>query len=183
MNKLIRIIFCFAAAFAVILSGCASKPAAIQEIIQSSDTMAVTLYGYDIGGGSKAPSSYVAAINVKDGDESVMETIPSAEEAKERFKEIADQYQTIWNTFGTALVQYLKSTGFKETAQEPGNDDLAFMVETPSGANVYFYRSNMVKIVGDQTVCYSVSNMDTVLEALSTAAKANSELFSFAGNS
>lgn len=29
MNKLIRIIFCFVAAFAVILSGCASKPAAI----------------------------------------------------------------------------------------------------------------------------------------------------------
>ncbi len=178
MKNIFRLIFCSASAFALALSGCASKPAAVQEIIQSSDTMPVTLYGYEIGGGYESPSSYTAAINVKDFDEGSLETIGASDDFADRLQETSDQYQSIWNSFGDELVQYLKTSDFKETEQVPSNDDLAFLVETPSAANVYFYRSNMVKIVGDQTACYMVSDMKDLLDALAGAAQANDALFS-----
>lgn len=178
MKNVYRFIFYSAAVFAMALSGCASKPAAVQEIILSSDTMAVTLYGYDIGGGYKSPSSYTAFINVKDFDESSLETIGASDDFAARLKETSDQYQSIWNSFGDELVQYLKTSDFKETAQVPSNDDLAFMVETPDAGNVYFYRYDLVKFVGDQTVCYSVSDMKDLLDTLAGAAQANDALFS-----
>lgn len=178
MKNVYRFIFYSAAVFVMALSGCASKPAAVQEIIQSSDTMAVTLYGYEIGGGYKSPSSYTAFINVKDFDESSLETIGASDDFAARLKETSDQYQSIWNSFGDELVQYLKTSDFKETALVPSNDDLAFLVETPDAGNVYFFRSDLVKIVGDQTTCYSVSDMKDLLDTLAGAAQANDALFS-----
>lgn len=174
MNKTLRFAFSAAILCSMFTAGCTStKPEAINEIIQSSDPMSLIVYDDGIRG-----TQFAAAINVKNSVSTALESAGADETFTAMMEKAGTQYETIWNTFGDSLVQYLKDSDFKETDQEPSRDDLSFQIETPKSEMVYFYRSNMVKIAGDERKFYTASSMDNLLNDLNTAVSAYSDLIS-----
>ena len=148
------------------------KPAAISELLESINPITMDIYisntdkkGYPIR------ETYAVGLRIGTYQELLAKATADAQ-MSESMENFYKQYISIWKPFTDSLLKYLKETKFIKTETVPSEEELLFRLDTESGAMIYFYDSDIIKIIDSKKAYYAVDSMEHLQEAFSIAKKA-----------